>query len=222
MVLARRLRGAAGILKVGSQLFTAEGPRAVEKIASLGFGVFLDLKFHDIPNTVAGGVAAAAELPGIRLLTLHTLGGPEMMRAAVEAVAGKKKRPALLGVTILTSHDGATLRSVGISGTPASRGLALAKLAKQAGLDGVVASAHEARAIRRACGPKFLIVVPGVRPASASLNDQSRVATPAAAIRAGADYLVIGRPITGAPDPREAALAIGEEIASAMPPSARS
>jgi len=222
MVLARRLRGAAGILKVGSQLFTAEGPRAVEKIASLGFGVFLDLKFHDIPNTVAGGVAAAAELPGIRLLTLHTLGGPEMMRAAVEAVAGKKKRPALLGVTILTSHDGATLRSVGISGTPASRGLALAKLAKQAGLDGVVASAHEARAIRRACGPKFLIVVPGVRPASASLNDQSRVATPAAAIRAGADYLVIGRPITGAPDPREAALAIGEEIASAVRTSARS
>ena len=222
MVLARRLRGAAGILKVGSQLFTAEGPRAVEKIASLGFGVFLDLKFHDIPNTVAGGVAAAAELPGIRLLTLHTLGGPEMMRAAVEAVAGKKKRPALLGVTILTSHDGATLRSVGISGTPASRGLALAKLAKQAGLDGVVASAHEARAIRRACGPKFLIVVPGVRPASASLNDQSRVATPAAAIRAGADYLVIGRPITGAPDPREAALAIAEEIASAVPTSGRS
>jgi len=220
--LARRLRGAAGILKVGSQLFTAEGPRAVEKIASLGFGVFLDLKFHDIPNTVAGGVAAAAELPGIRLLTLHTLGGPEMMRAAVEAVAGKKKRPALLGVTILTSHDGATLRSVGISGTPASRGLALAKLAKQAGLDGVVASAHEARAIRRACGPKFLIVVPGVRPASASLNDQSRVATPAAAIRAGADYLVIGRPITGAPDPREAALAIAEEIASAVPTSGRS
>ena len=220
--MARRLRGAAGILKVGSQLFTAEGSRAVEKIASLGFGVFLDLKFHDIPNTVAGGVAAAAELPGIRLLTLHTLGGPEMMRAAVEAVAGKKKRPALLGVTILTSHDGATLRSVGISGTPASRGLALAKLAKQAGLDGVVASAHEARAIRRACGPKFLIVVPGVRPASASLNDQSRVATPAAAIRAGADYLVIGRPITGAPDPREAALAIAEEIASAVPTSGRS
>ena len=222
IVLARRLRGAAGIFKVGNQLFTAEGPRAVEKIASLGFGVFLDLKFHDIPNTVAGGVAAAAELPGIRLLTLHTLGGADMMRAAIEAVAGKKKRPALLGVTILTSHDAATLRSVGISGTPGSRGLALAKLAKRAGLDGVVASAHEARAIRRACGPGFLIVVPGVRPASASVNDQSRVATPAEAIRAGADYLVIGRPITGAPDPRGAALAIGEEIASAVPTSARS
>jgi len=215
IILARRLRGAAGILKVGNQLFTAEGPKAVEKIASLGFGVFLDLKFHDIPNTVAGGVAAAAELPGIRLLTLHALGGADMMRAAVEAVAGKKKRPALLGVTILTSHDAATLRSVGISGMPGSRGLALAKLAKRAGLDGVVTSAHEARAIRRACGPRFLIVVPGVRPASAAANDQSRVATPEAAIRAGADYLVIGRPITAAANPRQAALAIGEEIASA-------
>ena len=218
MLLARRLQGAAGTLKVGSQLFTAEGPKAVEKIASLGFGVFLDLKFHDIPNTVTGGVASAAELPGVRLLTLHTLGGPDMMQAAVEAVAGRKKRPALLGVTILTSHDAAILRSVGISGTPGSRGLALAKLAKRSGLDGVVASAHEARAIRRACGPEFLIVVPGVRPASASVNDQSRVATPAEAIRAGADYLVIGRPITGAPDPREAALAIGEEIAAARRP----
>ncbi|MGO9590096.1 MAG: orotidine-5'-phosphate decarboxylase [Candidatus Acidiferrales bacterium] len=213
--MARRLRGAAGILKVGNQLFTAEGPRAVEKIAGLGFGVFLDLKFHDIPNTVAGSVAAAAELPGVRLLTLHTLGGVDMMRAAAEAVAGRGKRPALLGVTILTSHDAATLRSVGISGTPGSRALALAKLAKRAGLDGVVASAHEARAIRRACGAKFLIVVPGVRPPSASANDQSRVATPAAAIRAGADYLVIGRPITGAANPRQAALAIGAEIASA-------
>jgi len=214
-ILARRLRGAAGLLKVGSQLFTAEGPRAVEKIASLGFGVFLDLKFHDIPNTVAHSVAEAAELRGVSLLTLHALGGADMMRAAAQAVAGKRKRPALLGVTILTSHDAAVLRSVGISGTPGSRGLALAKLAKRSGLDGVVASAHEAQAIRRVCGAGFLIVVPGVRPASASMNDQSRVATPAEAIRAGADYLVIGRPITGAPDPRKAALAIDEEIAGA-------
>jgi orotidine-5'-phosphate decarboxylase len=213
--LARRLRGAAGILKIGSQLFTAEGPQAVKEIAGLGFGVFLDLKFHDIPNTVAGSVAAGAEFPGIRLLTLHTLGGVDMMRAAAEAVAGRKRRPALLGVTILTSHDAATLRSVGIAGSPGSRALALAKLAKRAGLDGVVASAHEARAIRRACGPKFLIVVPGVRPASASANDQSRVATPAEAIRAGADYLVIGRPITGAADPRQVARAIGKEISLA-------
>jgi orotidine-5'-phosphate decarboxylase len=203
------------MFKIGIQLFTAEGPRALEQIAGLGFGVFLDLKFHDIPSTVAGGVAAAAKLPGIRLLTLHALGGVDMMRAGAEVVAGRKRRPALLGVTILTSHDAATLRSVGISGRPGSRALALAKLAKRAGLDGVVASAYEARAIRRACGPKFLIVVPGVRPASASANDQSRVATPAEAIRAGADYLVVGRPIAGAANPRQAALAIGEEVAAA-------
>jgi orotidine-5'-phosphate decarboxylase len=150
--LARRLRGAVGLFKVGSQLFTAEGPRAVEKLAGLGFGIFLDLKFHDIPNTVAGAVAAAAGLPKVRLLTVHTLGGVAMMRAAREAAARKKNRPAVLGVTILTCHDAATLRSVGISGTPRSRALALARLAKEAGLDGVVASAHEARAIRRACG----------------------------------------------------------------------
>ena len=212
--MAGRLRGAAGLFKVGSQLFTAEGPRAVEKLAGLGFGIFLDLKFHDIPNTVAHAVSAAAKLPKVRLMTLHTSGGFDMMRAAREAVAGKKNRPALLGVTILTSMDAPSLRQVGMSGTPAARAIALARLAKKAGLDGVVASAHEARAIRRACGPKFLIVVPGVRPASSDANDQSRVATPAAAIRAGADYLVVGRPITGASNPREAALAIAAEIAS--------
>jgi orotidine-5'-phosphate decarboxylase len=213
--LARRLRGAAGLFKVGSQLFTAEGPRAIERLAGLGFGIFLDLKFHDIPNTVAGAVAAAAALPRVRLMTLHASGGAAMMTAAREAVGGQKRRPALLGVTILTSLDAAALRRVGISGSPSSRAVALARLAKQSGLDGVVASAHEARAIRRACGPKFLIVVPGVRPASASLNDQSRVATPAQAIRNGADYLVVGRPITAVANPREAALAIAEEIASA-------
>jgi orotidine-5'-phosphate decarboxylase len=212
--LARRLRGAAGLFKVGSQLFTAEGPRAIEKLAGLGFGIFLDLKFHDIPNTVAGAVAAAAALPKVRLMTLHATGGAALMRAAREAVGGKKHRPALLAVTILTSLDAAALRHVGISGSPASRAVALARLAKQSGLDGAVVSAHEARAIRRACGPKFLIVVPGVRPASASLNDQSRVATPAQAIRNGADYLVVGRPITAAANPRKAALDIAEEIAS--------
>jgi orotidine-5'-phosphate decarboxylase len=200
---------------VGSQLFTAEGPRAVQELAGLGFGIFLDLKFHDIPNTAAGAVAAAAALPNVRMLTLHTLGDVPMMRAAMDAVAGKKNRPALLGVTILTSMDKAALRRVGISLTPAKRAVSLARLAKRAGLDGVVASAHETRAIRRACGPTFLIVVPGVRPASASLNDQARVATPSAAIEAGADYLVVGRPITEAATPRDAALSIAKEIASA-------
>jgi len=213
--LARRIRGAAGLFKVGLQLFTAEGPRAVERLAGLGFEILLDLKFHDIPNTVAGAVAAAAELPKVRLINVHTLGGIAMMRAAREAVAGKKRRPALLGVTILTSMDAAALRRVGISGAPASRVVALARLAKHAGLDGVIASAHEARAIRRACGPRFLIVVPGVRPASAALNDQSRVATPGDAIRAGANYLVVGRPVTGASDPRDAALSIAREMAEA-------
>ncbi|HXA79394.1 MAG TPA: orotidine-5'-phosphate decarboxylase [Candidatus Acidoferrales bacterium] len=215
--LARRLRGAAGLFKVGLQLFTAEGPRAVEKLAGLGFEIFLDLKFHDIPNTVAGAVAAAAELPRVRMVNVHTLGGIAMMQAAREALGGKKNRPALLGVTILTSMDVAALRRVGVLGPPATRVVVLARLAKQAGLDGVVASAHEARAIRHACGPKFLIVVPGVRPASASANDQSRVATPGEAIRAGASHLVLGRPITGASNPREAALRIGREIAETGP-----
>lgn len=214
MALARRLRGAVGVLKVGSQLYTAEGPRAVDRLAGFGFEIFLDLKFHDIPNTVAGAVSAAADLREVTMLTLHASGGLVMMRAAREALTGKKTRPALLGVTILTSLNSTAMREIGIAGTPGARAVSLAKLAREAGLDGVVASAHEARAIRRACGPKFLIVVPGVRPAAADVNDQSRVATPAEAIRAGADYLVVGRPITAAPDPTVAATAIAKEIAA--------
>jgi orotidine-5'-phosphate decarboxylase len=213
--MARRLRGPAGMVKVGSQLFTAEGPRAVQRLASLGLSVFLDLKFHDIPNTVAGSVAAAAQLPGVEMMTLHTSGGLAMMRAAREAVAGRKRRPVLLGVTILTSLDTAALRRIGLAGPASARVLALARLAKEAGIDGVVASAHEARAIRKACGPRFLIVVPGIRPAKAAAGDQARVATPAEAIRAGANYLVVGRPITGANDPGSAAAAIAAEIAAA-------
>ena len=200
------------MFKVGSQLFTNEGPRAVQKLAGLGFDIFLDLKFHDIPNTVAGAVAAAARLPGLRLVNVHASGGVEMMRAAREAAGSRSNRPKVLAVTILTSLDAAALRRIGISGSPASTGLALARLAKQAGMDGVVASAHEVAAIRRACGPKFLIVVPGIRPATAARNDQSRVATPASAIRAGADYIVVGRPITAAPNPRNAALSIANEV----------
>lgn len=219
--MAERLRGSAEIFKVGSQLFTVEGPTVVKKIADLGFDIFLDLKFHDIPNTVAGAVAAAAELPRVKMLTLHTTGGLAMMRAAREAVAGKEVRPALLGVTILTSMDAQTMEGVGIAGTPSSRALSLARLAKEAGLDGVVASAHEVAAIREACGPEFLIVVPGIRPTSAAVNDQSRVATPAEAIRAGASYLVVGRPITGAADPRAATDAIRAEIESVAATRAR-
>jgi orotidine-5'-phosphate decarboxylase len=203
------------MFKVGSQLFTTEGPRAVQKLAGLGFDIFLDLKFHDIPNTVAGAVAAAAKLPRVRLLTLHASGGAEMMRAAREGAGGGRARPQLLAVTILTSLDAKSLRGIGMAGSPAGRALSLARLAQKSGMDGVVASVHEVRAIRRACGPKFVIVTPGIRPAAASADDQSRVATPSAAIRVGADYLVIGRPITATQNPRTAALAIASEMAPA-------
>jgi orotidine-5'-phosphate decarboxylase len=201
---------------VGSQLYTAEGPRVIDRLAGLGFEIFLDLKFHDIPNTVSGAVAAAAELRNVAMLTLHTSGGVGMMRAACEAVQSRKTRPALLGVTLLTSLDSAALRQVGIAGTVRSRAVELAKLAKESGLDGVVSSSHEVAEIRRACGPKFLIVVPGIRPRTASVDDQSRVGTPAEAILAGASYIVVGRPISLAPNPREAALAIGKEIDTAV------
>ena len=204
------------MFKVGSQLFTSEGPRAVQKLAGLGFDIFLDLKFHDIPNTVASAVAAAAKLPAMRLVNVHASGGVEMMRAAREAAGNGRSRPAVLAVTILTSLDAKALRGVGMSGSPANRTVALARLAKSAGMDGVVASAQEVHSIRRACGPKFLIVVPGIRPAATAANDQSRIATPAEAIRAGADYLVVGRPITAARDPRSAALAVASEIAGAL------
>lgn len=203
-----------GTFKVGSQLFTSEGPRAVEKLAGLGFGIFLDLKFHDIPNTVAHAVAAAARLPGVRLMTLHAANGLAGLRAAREAVGSRKNRPALLGVTVLTSFDAGTLQQIGMEGSLESRVLALAQMAKDAGLDGVVTSAYEAPAVRREFGPEFKILVPGVRPAAADVNDQSRVATPGDAVRAGADYLVVGRPITAAKNPREAALAIVKEISA--------
>jgi orotidine-5'-phosphate decarboxylase len=205
------------MFKVGSQLFTAEGPRAVTKLADLGFDIFLDLKFHDIPNTVAHAVAAAVRLPRVRLMTLHATGGLAMMQAAREAAGAgaKKNRPALLAVTVLTSFDEATLREIGMEGSLGSRVVALAHLAKTAGMDGVVCSALEAPAVRRELGSDFKILVPGVRPASAATNDQSRIATPADAVRAGADYLVVGRPITAAADPRAAARAIVAEIAGA-------
>jgi orotidine-5'-phosphate decarboxylase len=186
----------------------------VEKLADLGFGIFLDLKFHDIPNTVAHAVAAAARLPGVRLMTLHAANGLAGLRAAREAVGSRKNRPALLGVTVLTSFDAGTLQQIGMEGSLESRVLALAQMAKDAGLDGVVTSAYEAPAVRREFGPEFKILVPGVRPAAADVNDQSRVATPGDAVRAGADYLVVGRPITAATNPREAALAIVKEISA--------
>ena len=202
----------------------------MRKLSQLGPGIFLDLKFHDIPNTVQGAVASAMALPGLQLLNLHALGGLEMMRAAAKArddgQGSRMAGPKLLAVTILTSMDNAALRRVGIAGPASRRVVQLARLAQKSGMDGVVASPHEIRAIRRACGKNFLIVVPGIRPTvggspsgkrRAKTDDQARIATPSEAIRAGADYLVVGRPITGAPDPEAAARAILEEISSALP-----
>jgi orotidine-5'-phosphate decarboxylase len=213
------LKGRVGLAKIGSQLFTAEGPEAVKRVARLVPGIFLDLKFCDIPNTVAGAVAAAAKLPKVRMLTLHATGGLEMMYAAREAVKGVKNPPTLLGVTILTSLDDAALGRIGLVGPAEHRVVALALLAQEAGLGGIVASAGEVEAVRMALGPKMRIVVPGIRPAvrdgRGKADDQARVATPGNAIRCGADYLVVGRPITGAPNPTKAADAILLEMKAA-------
>ena len=228
--LAQPLSRAVGIFKINIHLFTAEGPRAIEKLNNLGPGIFLDLKFHDIPNTVRGAISSAVALPGVQLVDVHALGGAEMMRAAAkardEAKGSNPAVPRLLAITILTSMDNAALRGVGIAGAASKRVDQLARLAQKAGMDGVVASPQEIRAIRQACGRDFLIVVPGIRPRAkgypkggkrGKADDQARTATPAEAIRAGADYLVIGRPITDAPDPEAAAHAILEEISSALP-----
>jgi orotidine-5'-phosphate decarboxylase len=222
------------MFKINIQLFTAAGPAAIEKLRQLGPEIFLDLKYHDIPNTVKGAVSAACSIPGVHLLNIHALGGLEMMRAAAEARDNSKQqkvqRPKILGVTILTSMDNPDLRDVGIVGPVSRRVVKLAQLARQAGLDGVVASPQEIRAIRRVCGKEFLIVVPGVRPnvevgtgrkKKQKADDQARVATPTEAIRDGADYLVVGRPITAAPDPESAARAILDEMSAAFPRSWR-
>lgn len=220
---AKQVADLVGMFKIGSQLFTSAGPEAVRQIAELGTGVFLDLKFHDIPNTVAGAVLASAALPGVQLVNVHALGGTTMLRAAAQAVSAGvpmgADRTRLLAVTILTSMDKKSMREVGIGGAPKSRAVKLAELAQQAGVDGVVASVQEAKAIRKACGPEFLIVTPGVRPKDKTVgtksDDQLRTATPREAIKAGADFIVVGRPILAAADPRAAAQEIVDEIAAA-------
>jgi orotidine-5'-phosphate decarboxylase len=220
---AKQVADLVGMFKIGNQLFTAAGPTAVKEVAALGTGIFLDLKFHDIPNTVAGAVLSAAAMTGVQLVNVHALGGKAMLEAAVQAISAGvpmgADRPRLLAVTILTSMDQKTMKEVGISGAPKLRVTKLAQLAKSAGVDGVVASVQEAKTIRKACGRDFLIVTPGVRlkekAASADHDDQARTATPTEAIRAGADFLVVGRPILAAPDPRAAAQSIVEEIGAA-------
>ncbi len=222
--LAERLRGAVCGVKIGMQLFTSAGPDIVRTFVSRGDRVFLDLKFHDIPNTVAGAVAAAAEL-GVWMVNVHAAGGRAMLEAArrgADSAAARLGRPAplVIGVTVLTSMTAEALVDVGVPASPLDQVTRLARLAQDAGLDGVVASPQEVQAIRRACGKDFVIVTPGIRGGTATSgpDDQSRTATPAGAIGAGSSYLVIGRPITAAPDPRAAALAIDVEIRAARPP----
>jgi orotidine-5'-phosphate decarboxylase len=222
MKFAKQVADLVGMFKIGNQLFTAAGPTAVREVAALGPGIFLDLKFHDIPNTVAGAVLSAAAMTGVQLVNVHALGGKAMLEAAVQAISAGvpmgADRPRLLAVTILTSMDQKAMKDVGINGAPKLRVVKLAQVAKQVGVDGVVASVQEAKAIRKACGNDFLIVTPGVRPKDSAVEskseDQARKATPTEAIRAGADFLVVGRPILAAPDPRAAAQSIVDEIAA--------
>ena len=218
--VAQKLHGHVGMFKVGSEVFTAEGPVVARTLVAAGEQVFLDLKFHDIPNTVRAAAYQAGML-GVNLLTVHASGGRKMVEAAMEGVrdaakAGGGARPTrVLAVTALTSLGVEDLAEVGLLGSPAEVVVRLAQLAQAAGADGVVASPREIAVIRQECGSGFLIVAPGIRPATGVSNDQARTATPETAIRAGADYLVIGRPITGAADPAAAVDAIATEMENA-------
>lgn len=211
LALAERLQPELCRLKVGKELFTATGPALLEQLMRRGFEIFLDLKFHDIPNTTAQACKAAAGL-GVWMVNVHALGGRKMLEAAREAIAQSAQRPRLIAVTMLTSMAQEDLADLGIAATPAEMVLRLATLARDSGLDGVVCSAQEAALLRGRCGSEFCLVTPGIRPAQASLDDQSRVMTPRAALEAGASYLVIGRPITRAADPLQALLDINQEI----------
>lgn len=209
--LARRLDPVGCRVKVGKELFTAAGPHLVEALQRLGFEVFLDLKFHDIPSTVAGACRAAAAL-GVWMIDVHALGGRAMMQAARAALEGVMNPPRLTAVTVLTSLSAAELPAIGLAGTPEQNVQRLAALAHAAGLDGVVCSAQEARVLRAMLGNRFLLVTPGIRLAGDAAGDQSRVVTPRAAMEAGADYLVVGRPVTRAPDPNAALARIMADI----------
>jgi orotidine-5'-phosphate decarboxylase len=221
LALADALRGVVGGYKIGSQLFTSEGPPVVRALVERGDRVFLDLKFHDIPNTVAGAVSAATDL-GVWMVNVHAAGGQAMLAAAKQAAqeaAGRRAGtpPLVIAVTVLTSMDDATLREIGVDQPPIDHVARLARMTQAAGLDGVVASPQDVTAIRRACGPSFVVVTPGIRGGTVTSgpDDQRRTATPAGAVAAGSSFLVVGRPITGAADPRGAAQRMVEEIRTA-------
>ena len=209
--LASRLRDSVGGLKLGLEFFNAHGPGGVTPFVEMGLPVFLDLKYHDIPNTVAGACRAAATL-GVSIMNVHAQGGAAMMRAAVEAAKSVAPSTRMIAVTMLTSLGDEDLPSLGLKAPMGDQVLRLASLARQSGLDGVVCSAHEITRLRQELGPDFLLVVPGIRPAGAVLGDQRRVMGPAEARDAGANVLVIGRPITGAPDPAQAARDIAQSL----------
>jgi orotidine-5'-phosphate decarboxylase len=217
--LVNRLEHTCQWFKVGMELFTAAGTAAVEPLVARGHSVFLDLKFCDIPNTVAGAVRSAAAL-GVRLITIHASGGPAMLTAAQEALAGVANPPQLLAVTVLTSMDQAQTSAIGLNRTPAEQVELLARMGLEAGIRGFVCSPQEVSTLRGLTGPEGILVIPGIRPAGAKTQnqagDQKRVATPADALRNGASYLVVGRPITQAPDPAQAAEAILAEMAEAL------
>lgn len=212
LALADQLDPAQCRLKVGKEMFTKFGPALVRAIQQRGFQVFLDLKFHDIPNTVAGAVKSAADL-GVWMVNVHASGGPKMMVAAREALQSYgAQKPLLIAVTVLTSFDAEQLAAIGISRSIDEQVLLLAKLTEHAGLDGVVCSAREAPALRQQSRPGFALITPGIRPAGSAAGDQIRTLTPKDALAAGSSYLVIGRPITGAPDPRKALCEIADSL----------
>jgi orotidine-5'-phosphate decarboxylase len=210
--LVSRLDPSLCRLKVGKEMFTRLGPAFVEQLVARGFDIFLDLKYHDIPNTVAAACAAAADL-GVWMINLHASGGRRMMESARERLEARSQRPLLIAVTILTSLGQQDIEEIGFSGTPADNVLRLARLAESSGLDGIVCSPREASVVRPGARQDFLLVTPGVRPRDASLDDQQRVMTPQDALRNGADMLVIGRPVTAAADPLASLRAIQQEIA---------
>lgn len=211
LALAKQLDPQRCRLKIGKELFTRSGPSVVESLVNQGFDIFLDLKYHDIPHTVAKACAAAADL-GVWMMNAHTLGGGAMMTAAREAIGNQSDRPLLIGVTLLTSMDQNTFEQIGLQGTLTDTVLRLAKLADDSGLDGVVCSAQEATQLRSQRGDDFQLITPGIRPANSEQGDQHRTMTPAEAIAAGSSYLVIGRPITAAQDPMAALASIEQSL----------